>query len=231
MAVAVATVTVTGPVVALLGTYAGMQLLLQPLAAQPLTAQFAVQTWAAAPLNRTTLAPCNDPKADPLIPTRLPVVPEIELRLVMDGPAVTVKDAVALCPATVTLTVDAPAAMLGTNAVIPLGLQLVIVAVVPLKVTVLLPCGEPKPPPVITTEVPAGPLVGFSGEAMLGGTVKLMPLLETPFALTTTDPEDAPVGTVVMICPLLQFPLWTVATVPLNATVPVEPKLLPLMVT
>jgi len=176
-----------------------MQLLLQPFAVQPLAEQLLVQTCAAAPLNRTTLEPCSDPKPDPLIPTKVPVVPEVELRLVMDGPAVTVNDAVALCPATVTFTVAAPTVTLGTSAVILLSLQLVIFAAVPLKVTVLLPCGDPKPAPEITTGALTGPLLGFSGGVMLGGIVKLIPLLETPFALTTANPEDAPIGTVVVI--------------------------------
>ena len=40
------------------------------------------------------------------------------------------------------------------------ALQLVGVAPVPLNVTVLLPCVEPKFVPVIVTEVPTGPEVG-----------------------------------------------------------------------
>ncbi len=38
--------------------------------------------------------------------------------------------------------------------------QLVGVAVVPLNVTVLVPCVAPKFAPVIVTEVPTGPLAG-----------------------------------------------------------------------
>ena len=150
-------------------------------------------------MNRTTLEPCSDPKLDPLIPTKLPVAPEVELKLLIAGPEVTVNDAVALCPATVTVTVALPAAMFGTRAVIVLPLHDVIFAVVPLNVTVLVPCGDPKPAPEIMTAVFTGPLLGANGGVILGGTVKLTPLLETPLALTTTEPEDAPTGTVVMI--------------------------------
>lgn len=41
------------------------------------------------------------------------------------------------------------------------------VAVVPLNLTVLVPCDAPKLEPVIVTGVPAGPVVGFR-LAMLG---------------------------------------------------------------
>lgn len=59
--------------------------------------------------------------------------------------------------------------------------QLVGVAVVPLKVTVLLPCVEPNVVPVIVTAAPAAPEVG-DRLAMYGVTVKFTPLLFTPLA-------------------------------------------------
>ena len=96
----------------------------------------------------------------------------------------------------------------------------------------LVPCGEPKPEPIIFTTVFTGPLFGFSGGVMLGGTVKVMPLLAAPFAFTTTGPVHAPTGTVVVMSPSLQFAPVTVARVLLKDTVPgAEPKPLPLMVT
>jgi hypothetical protein len=69
---------------------------------------------------------------------------------------------------------------------------------------------------------------------MLGAetTVKLLPLLFTPLANTTTFPVVAPVGTVTAI--VVAFQLVTVAVVPLNFTVPlpcVEPKFVPVNVT
>ena len=62
--------------------------------------------------------------------------------------------------ATVTFTgpLVAPA---GTGTVIELSLQLVGVAVVPLKVTVESPCLASKRDPMIVTTVPTGPEVGL----------------------------------------------------------------------
>jgi hypothetical protein len=55
-------------------------------------------------------------------------------------------------------------------------LQLVGVAVVPLKLTVLLPCVPPKLVPAIVTDVPTGPNAG-DRLVMLGFTVNAAPLL------------------------------------------------------
>ena len=76
---------------------------------------------------------------------------------------------------TTTLPVVAPA---GTGTRMVVAFQLVGVAVVPLNVTVLAPCVEPKFAPVIVTGVPTDPDVGFRF-VMLGGTttVKFAPLL------------------------------------------------------
>ena len=73
-------------------------------------------------------------------------------------------------------------APLGTGATIEVALQLVGVALVPLNVTVLVPCVAPKFVPVIVTDVPTTPEVGDK-LLMLGAepvTVKLTPLLSTP---------------------------------------------------
>src|SRR4029077_13925336 len=63
-------------------------------------------------------------------------------------------------PPTVTTTfpVVAPA---GTGATMFVAFQLVGVPAVPLNVTVLVPCVVPKFVPVIVTDVPTGPDVGF----------------------------------------------------------------------
>ena len=114
------------------------------------------------------------------------------------------------------------------------ALQLVGVATVPLNVTVLVPCVAPKFAPVIVTDAPANPEVGFR-LVMLGPadvTVKLTPLLATPPTATTTFPVVAPVGTVTTMLVALQ--LVGVATVPLNVTVLVPcvaPKFVPVIVT
>jgi hypothetical protein len=100
-----------------------------------------------------------------------------------------------------------------------------------LNFTVLLPCVEPKVVPVIVTVAPTAPLVG-DRLVIAGITVKLLPLLFTPLANTTTLPVVAPLGTVVLILVALQ--LVTVAAVPLKLTVPlpcVEPKFVPVIVT
>jgi hypothetical protein len=84
-------------------------------------------------------------------------VPVIEI---VGGVAVTVKVAPLLdtpLSVTTTLPVVAP---LGTGTTTLVALQLVGVPVVPLKVTVLDPCVEPKFVPVIVTEVATGPEVG-----------------------------------------------------------------------
>src|SRR5258708_5057794 len=137
-------------------------------------------------------------------------------------------------PPTVTTTGPgvAPA---GTGATMLVALQFVGVAAVPLNLTVLLPCVAPKFAPVIVTEAPANPDVGFR-LAMLGAgtaeTVKFTPLLARPPTVTTTFPVVAPAGTSATMLVALQF--VGVATVPLNLTVLlpcVAPKFVPVIVT
>src|SRR2546429_9891517 len=92
------------------------------------------------------------------------------------------------------LPVVAPA---GTGATMLVAPQLVGVATVPLNFTVLVPCVAPKFAPVIVTDAPTNPDVGFR-PVMLGPgvvTVKLTPLLATPPTVTTTFPLVAPAGT------------------------------------
>lgn len=75
----------------------------------------------------------------------------------------TVKVAELLVPApgTETTTGIAPSAtLLGTGATILVLLQLVGVAEIPPKVTVLVPCVAPNPVPAIVTDVPTGPDAG-----------------------------------------------------------------------
>jgi hypothetical protein len=133
-------------------------------------------------------------------------------------------------PATVTTTfpVVAPA---GTVTTMLVGLQLVGVAAVPLKVTVLLSWLDPKLTPEMVTAEPIEPEVGARA-LMEGATVKLTPLLADPPTVTTTFPVVAPTGTVVVMLVALQ--VFTVATVPLKATVLLpwlDPNLLPEIVT
>ena len=135
-------------------------------------------------------------------------------------------------PLTVTTTLPVLAA-LGTVTPMLVSLQLVTVADVPLNVTVLDPCVEPKFEPEIVTAVPTGPELGVRLVIVgVGNTVKLTPLLATPLTVTITLPVLAPLGTVTPMLVALQ--LVTVADVPLNVTVLdpcVKPKFEPEIVT
>jgi hypothetical protein len=217
------TVTTTFPVVAPVGTVATMLVALQLVAV------------VAVPLNLTVLVPWVAPKFAPAIVTLAPTNPDVGLKLVMLGPGeVTVKLTPLLAtPPTVTMTfpVVAPA---GTGVTMLVALQLVGVAVIPLNLTVLAPCVAPKFVPVIVTEAPNAPVVGFRLVIVGGGivTVKLTPLLATPPTVTTTFPVVAPVGTVATMLVALQ--LVAVAAIPLNVIVLVlcdAPKFVPVIVT
>jgi hypothetical protein len=166
-----------------------------------------------------------------VIVTAAPTAPVVIDKLVMTG--VTVKVfALLFTPLanTTTLPVVAPD---GTVTAMLVALQLVTVAVVPLKVTVPDPCVEPKFVPVIVTAAPTAPVV-IDRLVMLGAetTVKLDPLLFTPLANTTTFPVVAALGTVTFM--VVEFQLVTEAVVPLKLTVPLpwlDPKLVPVIVT
>jgi hypothetical protein len=218
------TVTTTFPVVAPVGTVTTMLVALQLVAV------------AAVPLNLTVLVPCVAPKLAPEIVTVAPTNPDVGFRLVMLGAAVvvTVKFTPLLAtPPTVTTTFPVVAPV-GTVATMLVVLQFVVVATVPLNLTVLVPCVGPKFAPVMVTATPTDPDVGFR-LVMLGAavvTVKVTPALATPPTVTTTFPVVAPVGTVTTMLVALQ--LVAVAATPLNVTVlapNVAPKFAPVMVT
>jgi hypothetical protein len=107
---------------------------------------------AVIPLNVTVPV---DPKVNPEIVIDVPTPPEVGERLVMLG--ITVKLTPLLAwPPTVTTT-EPVVAPLGTGTAMLVVLQLVGVALVPLKVTVLLPWGDPKFNPVIVMDWSTGP--------------------------------------------------------------------------
>jgi hypothetical protein len=174
---------------------------------------------AVVPLNVTVPLPCVEPKFAPVIVTAAPTAPVVGETFVMLGSTVNVTPLL-LTPLafTTTLPVVAPT---GTVATIMSEPQLVIVvAVVPLNVTVPLPCVEPKCAPLIVTDTPTAPDVGDT-LVMLGAATMVIPLvvlLATPFTVTTTLPVVAPVGTAATICVAVQLPI-DVAVVPLNVTV------------
>src|SRR5918993_1557633 len=95
-------------------------------------------------------------------------------------------------PPTVTITLPVVAPV-GTGTVIEVLAQLDGVAVVPLKVTVLVPCVAPKAEPVIVMEPPITPEVA-ERFVIPGVTVKLIELLATPRTVATIGPEDAAAG-------------------------------------
>jgi len=147
------TVTTTFPVVAPAGTAATMLAGLQLVGG------------AAVPLKLTVLLPCDAPKFVPAIVTEVPTGPEAGLRLVMLGAepeAEVTVNAIPLLAAPPTVTTTFPVvAPAGTATTMLVAFQLVGVAAVPLKLTVLLPCDVPKFVPVIVTEVPATADAGF----------------------------------------------------------------------
>src|SRR5256712_237286 len=141
---------------------------------------------AVVPLNFTVLVPCVAPKLVPVMVMDTPTAPLVGASDVMVGVGNTVNASPLLAtPPTVTTTlpVVAPA---GTGTTMLVAAQLVGVAVVPLNLTVLVPCVAPKLVPVIVTDVPAGPLVGAS-DVIAGGTVTVNaePLLASPPTVTT----------------------------------------------
>src|SRR4029077_10588592 len=106
-------------------------------------------------------------------------------------------------------------------------------ALVPLKVTVLVPRVVPKLVPVIVTDVPTGPVAGVS-DVRAGGTatVNATPLLARPPTVTTTAPVVAPAGT--GTTRLVAVQIVGVAAVLLNVPVLVPlvaPKFVPVIVT
>jgi hypothetical protein len=126
-------------------------------------------------------------------------------------------------------------APVGTSATIEVALQLVIeVAAVPLKLTLPVPCDEPKFVPVIVTEAPTAPEVGDRLVIVgVARTVNDTPFVETLLAVTTTFPVVELDGTTATIDVALQLVI-EVADVPLNLTPPVpcdEPKFVPVIVT
>jgi len=206
------TMTTTLPLVAPTGTGATMLVALQVLGV------------ADVPLNVTVLEPCVAPKFIPVMVTDVPTAPVEGFKLVILGPmtkVVTIKLTPLLgTPPTVTTTFP-DVAPVGTGAMMLVALQLVGVAVVPLNVTVLVvPCEAPKLVPVMVTELPTAPEVGFR-LVMLGAeavfTVNTMALLVLPPTVTTTLPVVAPAGTGATMVVALQ--LVGVAAVPLNVRV------------
>src|SRR5260370_16356762 len=130
---------------------------------------------------------------------------------------------------TTTLPVVAP---LGTATAMLVAFQFAGVPLVPLNVTVLVPCVEPKFVPVMVTAVPTKPDVGFIPVMFGAGvlTVKLAPLLAIPPTVTPTLPLVALLGTVTAM--LMAVHLVGVAVVPSTVMLHLNaPHLAPVIVT
>jgi hypothetical protein len=212
------TVTVTWPVVALFGTVAPIDVLVQ------------LVTAAAAPLKRTTLLPWLVPKFWPLMVTAAPAAPLAGESDVMLGPGLTVKVTPLLVVPPATIVTGPVVAPAGTGTTMLESLQLVGVAVVPLNFTRLVPCGMPKPEPAIVTAVLTVPEAGVSEEMLGGGITGKLTEFEAPPCVTITGPVVAVAGTATTICVLLQ--LVGLPAIPLKVTAPAtDPKFVPLMAT
>ena len=143
------TVTTTLPLTAPLGTGTTMLFALQ------------LDGVAVTAPNVTVLVPGEEPKFAPVIVTGVPTTPANGDRPAIPGPDPTTKRALLLTiPSLVTVTnpVVAPA---GTGTTMLVAFQLVGTAAMPLKLTLLLPCAEPKFWPVMVTEVPVEPEAGL----------------------------------------------------------------------
>lgn len=122
---------------------------------------------------------------------------------------------------------------LGTDTTMLVGVQLVDVAGIPLKVTVLEPWEGPKFTPEIVTELPTAPATG--DKLLIKGvcdTLNGTPLLTSPFAVITIFPDVAFIGTGTSM--LVELQLVGDAAVPLNVKVLepcAEPKFVPPIIT
>jgi hypothetical protein len=113
--------------------------------------------------------------------TDVPTAPEVGETFVMVGVTVKITPALAT-PETVTTTFPVVAPV-GTVVLMLVPLHAVAVAVVPLNLTVLVPCVVPKFVPVIVTAAPINPVPGERLViAGVGRTVNALPLLSTPLA-------------------------------------------------
>jgi hypothetical protein len=166
------------------------------------------------------LVPWVPPNPDPVRVTTSPTTAVLGDTPVIPNDSTTVKLFPLLATPEAETTALPVVAPIGTVVIMLVALQLVGVASAPLKLTVPVPCAEPKLVPLMVTEVPTLPEVT---ERLLilgaGITVKLTVLLATPFAFTTTFPVVAPAGTGTAIVDALQ--LVGMAKVPLKLTDPV----------
>lgn len=177
---------------------------------------------AARPLKVTLLAPV---KLLPEIITLVPTAPVVGLKLVRVGGAVTAKLVLLVAVATGVVTAIVPVfAVIGTVAVIWVGVLIVKAAAMPLKVTVVVPV---KFRPVKMISLPTGPLVGLKLDRV-GPTVKLVVVVAVPRGVPTEiGPVVAPKGTMAVIKVPGPLTVKLVAAVLLKVTAAVPVRLVP----
>jgi len=157
--------------------------------------------------------------------TEAPASPEVGDSELMAGAPKTV-NVTPLLGTPPTATVTGPVlAVAGTGTTMLVELQLLGVAAMPLKLTVLLPCVVPKFSPEMVTDVPDAAEEGVILAILAGGsTVKFTALLAGPpvklLAKTTSGPVVAPAGTRTLMLELNQKS-QSATTVPLKVTAPV----------
>ncbi|OFW77955.1 MAG: hypothetical protein A2Z48_11415 [Actinobacteria bacterium RBG_19FT_COMBO_70_19] len=170
-------VTAIGPVVAPAGTVALIRVF-------ELTVKVAEVPW-----NLTAVAP---EKAVPRMTTEVPTGPLVGSKEVMVGTPVTVKLVELVAVPSESVTAMGPdVAPEGTVAVSSAFDPTVKVAAVPLNVTAVTSLESLKPPPLISTDVPTGPLVG-SKDAIVGGAARAAgtPIAETANTVVARTTED-----------------------------------------
>jgi len=151
-----------------------------------------------------------------VIATDVPIDPEVGVMVEIVGKTV---NAIPLLDRPLTVTTTGPlVAPGGTGTTIDVAFHATGLAGVPLNVAALVPCVEPKFAPVIVIAEPIA--AAFADKLVILGTwrtVNGVPLLLTPFTVTTTFPDVAPAGTGTVIPVALQF--VGVPAVPLKVTV------------
>jgi acyl-CoA-binding protein len=205
-------VTRMGPVVAVVGTVAVI-----------CVAELTTKPGAGMLLKLTAEAPV---KLVPVMTTVVPAEPLVGVKLVMVG-AGTVKMALVATAPLVT-RMGPEVAPVGTLTVIWVGeLTTKPGAATLLKLTAVVPV---KLVPVMTTLVPARPLVGVKLVMVGAGTVKLVLLVAVAMFVTRIGPVVAPAGTLTVICVAeLTTKPGAGMLLKLTAVVPVKP--VPVMTT
>src|SRR5260221_3686454 len=116
--------------------------------------------------------------------TAVPTTPEVGFRLVMFGAGVLTVKVTPLLAIPLTVTTTLPVvAPLGTATAMLVAFQFAGVPLVPLNVTVLGPCVEPKFVPVMVTPIPTNPELGL---------MLLMPVPPAPPATLPPFPATPP---------------------------------------